>query len=116
MTDEFTISPATRCGTVALIVADLGRSLQYYTQRIGLHVHRQAAGSAWLGAGGEDLLHLVGSSSTRVRAPARAHRPLPFRHSDTLAQQSGAHTCSISSLRRRPSTAPATTASVKRST
>ncbi len=65
MTDEFTISPATRCGTVALIVADLGRSLQYYTQRIGLRVHRQAAGSAWLGAGGEDLLHLVEQPSAR---------------------------------------------------
>ena len=59
MSDRFTISPATRCGTVALIVADLARSLRYYEQRIGLRVHRQQPGLAWLGAGGEDLLHLI---------------------------------------------------------
>jgi catechol 2,3-dioxygenase len=65
MTDHFTISPATRCGTVALIVADLARSLRYYTERIGLHVHRQEPGAAWLGAGGEDLLHLIEQPGAR---------------------------------------------------
>ena len=74
MTDKFTISPATRCGTVALIVADLSRSLQYYTRRIGLQVHRQEPGAAWLGAGGEDLLHL--NEQPGARAVQRGHTGL----------------------------------------
>ena len=53
------IDPATRMGTVALIVADLNRSIAYYTDHIGLHVHRRDAGQAWLGAGGDDLLQLT---------------------------------------------------------
>ena len=65
MTEKFTISPATRCGTVALVVADLSRSLQYYTQRIGLQVQRQVPGAAWLGAGGDDLLHLIEQPGVR---------------------------------------------------
>jgi catechol 2,3-dioxygenase len=46
-------------GTVALIVADLNRSIAYYTDHIGLHVHRRDEGQAWLGAGGADLLQLT---------------------------------------------------------
>lgn len=53
------ISPATHMGTVALIVADLNRSITYYTDRIGLHVQRREEGQAWLGAGGPDLLQLT---------------------------------------------------------
>lgn len=65
MAGAFTISPALRCGTVALIVADLGRALRYYEQRIGLQIRRQESGAAWLGAGGEDLLHLIEQRGVR---------------------------------------------------
>src|SRR6476469_1406818 len=46
-------------GTVHLTVGDLGRSLDYYRQAIGLDVLEQADGEATLGSGGEPLLHLV---------------------------------------------------------
>ncbi|MEM7118104.1 MAG: VOC family protein [Chloroflexota bacterium] len=45
-------------GRVALSVADLGRSLTYYQQGIGLQLHRRQNGTAYLGAGSEDLLVL----------------------------------------------------------
>lgn len=62
---EHSIDPKTRCGAVALVVADLPRSLRYYQDRIGLRLHRQEEGRAWLGAGGEDLLHLVEQPGAR---------------------------------------------------
>ncbi|HET7449340.1 MAG TPA: VOC family protein, partial [Gaiellaceae bacterium] len=48
-----------RMGTVHLTVADLGRSLAYYEQAIGLRVHEHEDGTARLGTGGEDLLVLT---------------------------------------------------------
>ena len=46
-------------GAVHLTVADLDRSLRYYEQQVGLHVHGRENGVARLGAGGEDLLVLT---------------------------------------------------------
>ena len=48
-----------RMGAVHLTVADLGRSLAYYEQAIGLRVHGRENGTARLGTGGEDLLVLT---------------------------------------------------------
>jgi catechol 2,3-dioxygenase len=48
-----------RMGAVHLTVADLGRSLAYYEQAIGLRVHEHEDGTARLGTGGEDLLVLT---------------------------------------------------------
>ena len=45
-------------GRVALSVADLGRSLAYYQQGIGLQLHRRENGTAYLGVGSDDLLVL----------------------------------------------------------
>ena len=53
------ISPATTVGPVELTVADLGRSLDYYREAIGLRVLGEADGQARLGAGERELLVLV---------------------------------------------------------
>ena len=50
---------ATRMGAVHLTVADLGRSVAYYEQQIGLRAHARDDGRATLGTGGEDLLVLT---------------------------------------------------------
>jgi catechol 2,3-dioxygenase len=63
----------TRMGAVHLTVADLGRSIAYYEQAIGLRVHDRAAERARLGTGGEDLLVLDELPGAR---PARAHSGL----------------------------------------
>ncbi len=55
-------------GAVELAVADLERSIAYYEQAIGLHVHDRGEGRAVLGAGGEDLLGLLERPGAR---PAR---------------------------------------------
>ncbi|GIV78958.1 MAG: glyoxalase [Litorilinea sp.] len=60
-----TIHPETTMGMVTLCVADLGRSLDYYRHRIGLQLHRQEGGAAFLGAGGPDLLCLVEQPGAR---------------------------------------------------
>jgi catechol 2,3-dioxygenase len=52
------IHPATRMGRVALVVADLARSLDYYQSHIGLKVLDHAAGYATLGVEGQELLWL----------------------------------------------------------
>jgi catechol 2,3-dioxygenase len=43
-------------GAVHLTVADLDRSLHYYTRAIGLTLRERENGIAWLGAGGDDDL------------------------------------------------------------
>jgi catechol 2,3-dioxygenase len=60
----------TRIGEVCLTVADLSRSIDYYERTIGLRVHRHDGDRAWLGAGGEDLLALIGQRDAR---PVRGH-------------------------------------------
>jgi catechol 2,3-dioxygenase len=52
------IDPATTVGMLSLTVADLERSLAFYTEAIGFQVLRQEAEGAVLGAGGQPLLHL----------------------------------------------------------
>jgi len=52
------IDPSTTVGAVHLTIADLARSLSYYQSNLGLAVHRQNDRTAWLGAGGPDLLVL----------------------------------------------------------
>lgn len=53
------IDAATRMGAVCLTVSDLDRSVQYYRDAIGLGVLAQDAVEASLGAGGQELVHLV---------------------------------------------------------
>lgn len=50
---------AMRCGAVRLVVRDLKRSVRYYQEQLGLRLHRQEAGTASLGADGDELLSLV---------------------------------------------------------
>jgi catechol 2,3-dioxygenase len=52
-----TAAPAV-VGPVALRVASLARSTDFYRQALGLRVHREGDTSAALGAGGDDLLRL----------------------------------------------------------
>ena len=53
------IAPTTRMGPVSLTVADLGRSLAYYGDQIGLETLEQSDGRASLGTGDDELLELV---------------------------------------------------------
>ena len=64
------LADATRLGGVELIVTDLERSIDFYTQVIGLTVHGRDELAAALGAGGEDIVTL------RLDAAARQ----PGRH------------------------------------
>ena len=59
------IDPATSVGGVQLTIADLERSVLFYQSRLGLTLHRSDDRTAWLGAGGPDLLTLTQSE----RAP-----------------------------------------------
>jgi catechol 2,3-dioxygenase len=103
------IHPNTRLGAVSLTVADLDRQITFYRDLLGLSVHWRETGSAGLGAGREDLLHLVelhGSRASRgttglyhfaVLLPSRAelarslarlyahrHRHYPTDHTMTM--------------------------------
>ncbi|MEJ2747291.1 MAG: VOC family protein [Anaerolineae bacterium] len=62
----FTIHPQTHMGRVHLTVADLGRSLDYYQQRIGLVLLRQENRTAYLGAGTRELLVLTEQPGARL--------------------------------------------------
>ena len=55
------IPPSTHIGAVHLTIADLDRSIRFYELHVGLTVHRRERSTAWLGAGGRDLLVLVQS-------------------------------------------------------
>lgn len=63
MTDR--IHPDTHMGLVALTVKDLARSIQFYTDRLGFHVRQQSGNTAYLGAGGTDLLRLDENPAAR---------------------------------------------------
>jgi catechol 2,3-dioxygenase len=52
------IDPATTIGAVHLTVSDLRRSVRFYETHLGFAVHRRDDRTAWLGAGGPDLLIL----------------------------------------------------------
>jgi catechol 2,3-dioxygenase len=62
------IDPATSIGAVHLTISDLDRSVAFYTDRLGFRVHRTEGTTAWLGAGGADLLVLnEAPAAPRVR-------------------------------------------------
>jgi catechol 2,3-dioxygenase len=67
------ISPLTTVGAVELTVADLGRSLAYYGDAVGLDVVEEADGGARLGAGGNELIVLAEEPGA---APAHGHTGL----------------------------------------
>jgi catechol 2,3-dioxygenase len=76
-TDTSTSNPridaATRIGAVHLTAAHLARSVTYYRDAIGLEVLGDGDGTASLGAGGVELVHLVEEPDAR---PSRGHTGL----------------------------------------
>jgi catechol 2,3-dioxygenase len=64
-TETAKLAPETRLGAVELTVTDLGRSVPFYQEAIGLQLHRSEDGKAVLGAGGEDRLVLVEEPEAR---------------------------------------------------
>lgn len=73
MTPEQTkLHPATRLGTVTLKVADVQRSIAFYTQIVGLRLHEQpAADRAVLGDGEQPIL-LLHEVPNATRQPQRS--------------------------------------------
>ena len=59
------IDPLAAVGAVDLTVSDLGRSIRFYGEAIGLAVLEREESVARLGAGGEELLRLEGSPGAR---------------------------------------------------
>jgi catechol 2,3-dioxygenase len=63
---RMTLPASTTLGAVELTVSNLDRSLAFYTERLGLDVHRREGGRAALGGeGGESFLRLVESRGAR---------------------------------------------------
>jgi len=52
------MDPAAHIGAVHLTIADLARSIRFYESRLGFTLRAQDDRTAWLGAGGADLLIL----------------------------------------------------------
>jgi catechol 2,3-dioxygenase len=61
------IDPRTDLGHVHLTVADLDRSLEFYTEVLGFRVHRREGDTAHLGVGSDDLLLLTESPGAKPR-------------------------------------------------
>src|SRR5687768_5436248 len=57
------IDPRTKLDHVHLTVRDLEKELRFYTEIVGLKIHRRDAASAALGAGAHDLLRLTHDAS-----------------------------------------------------
>ncbi len=53
------IDPSTHIGAVHLTIGDLSRSIRFYEAHLGFALHRRDDQTAWLGAGGPDLLILT---------------------------------------------------------
>ena len=81
------IAPETHMGAVHLTVADLGRSIRYYEEQIGLEVVAQDDGVATLGTGGRGLLVLT--ELPGCAAVTRPHRALPLRAAGARAPRPG---------------------------
>ncbi len=58
-TPEKTIHPATTLGYVHLNVSDFNKSLPFYQEVLGFQLHRREGDTAYLGAGGGDILALT---------------------------------------------------------
>jgi catechol 2,3-dioxygenase len=71
--DGTKIAPSTTVGAVHLTVADLDRSLDYYADAIGLRARERRGDTAFLGAGGDDLLVLHEQPGAR---PVHGHTGL----------------------------------------
>jgi catechol 2,3-dioxygenase len=67
------IASSTQVGRVELTVSELGRSLAYYENSVGLNVLDRAGGRASLGLGGRELLRLIEEPGAR---PAAGHTGL----------------------------------------
>ncbi len=63
--DKSSIHPATSIGHVHLAVAKLDRSLTFYQENLGFQLHRRDGDTAYLGAGGPDLLVLTEQPDAR---------------------------------------------------
>jgi catechol 2,3-dioxygenase len=68
------IDPATSVGAVHLTISDLERSVRFYEAHLGFLVHRRDDRTAWLGAGGPDLLILSQCETAPVRSETLADR------------------------------------------
>ena len=53
------IHPDTQLGAVHLTITDLPRSIDFYVNRLGLHLNKQNGNTTSLGAGGKDLVVLT---------------------------------------------------------
>ena len=73
MLERMAIAPATTVGAVDLTVAELERSVDYYTLAVGLEQLERANGIARLGAGGQELLVLHEEPGAQ---PVRGHTGL----------------------------------------
>lgn len=71
MTQQPSLDPRTHVGPVSLTVADLGRSLRFYNDVLGLAPAERSNGSTVLAAGDTPLLHLVELPGARPK-PARS--------------------------------------------
>ena len=88
-TETSQVLPATtRMGPVELTVTDLDRSVAWYEQALGLHLHRREADLAAFGAGGEDVVVVVENpSAPRPRRHAGLyHYALLFPSREELAR------------------------------
>ncbi|MBI1877710.1 MAG: VOC family protein [Chloroflexi bacterium] len=63
---DFSIHPNTTVGYVHLTVANLDRSLAYYQESLGFQLRRRDGNTAYLGAGGPDLLLLTERPGARA--------------------------------------------------
>lgn len=103
--DGFRLPGATRLGPVRLQIADLGRSLDYYQQVLGLQVSQRSGGGARLGtAAGTTLVELSERGGVRpapgrgrtglfhfaVLLPDRSHLGRFARHLERLGVGAGA--------------------------
>ena len=69
--EEMKLHQETELGFVHLTITDLSRSLDFYQRSLGFKIHRQQNGTAYLGAGGDDLLVLTEIPGA-VKVPRRS--------------------------------------------
>ncbi len=86
------LHPSTALGHVHLTVSYLARSIAFYERSLGFKVHRQEGDTAWLGAGGRDLLVLTEQAGAThyprrtglyhfaILTPSRLHLALVLRN------------------------------------
>src|SRR4051794_32114263 len=107
------IPAGTRMGAVDLTVADLDRSVGFYTRDIGLQVLRREPGLAALGAGRQPLLVLVEEPGARPGRASPACTTSPCWWRTVLISPAGSRTRRASAWR---SPGPPTTSSARRCT